>query len=164
MSLSSIDLGLREILADPARRQAFFRAITQDDIADQIRSLRKTRDLTQTELAGLSNMRQSAVSRIEQADYASWTLATLFRIAGALNARWRVILEPCEEAMKEYISIEEEEHVPAQDETRVSALHAFWITPQQHCELPIAAESVSSRQPLPLIAALESASAEGLPR
>jgi transcriptional regulator with XRE-family HTH domain len=107
MSLSSIDLGLREVLADPVRRQAFFRAITQDDIAAQIRALRKKRRLTQTQFAALADMKQSAVSRIEQAEYASWTLATLFRVAAALDARWRVILQTSEEAVSEFEDIEE---------------------------------------------------------
>ncbi len=107
MSLSSIDLGLREILSDPVRRQEFFRTVTQDDIAAQIRALRKVRGLTQTKFAELAGMKQSAVSRIEQAEYASWALATLFRAAGALNARWRMILEPCEDAVKEFLDLDE---------------------------------------------------------
>jgi transcriptional regulator with XRE-family HTH domain len=109
MSLTSIDLGLREILADPVRRQEFFRTITQDDIAEQIRALRIERGLTQTKFAELAGMKQSAVSRIEQAEYASWALATLFRAAGALNARWRMILEPCEDAVKEFLDIQDGE-------------------------------------------------------
>jgi hypothetical protein len=48
-------------------------------------------------------MKQSAVSRIEQAHYAAWNLTTLFRAGEALNARWRIVLEPLEEAIKEYI-------------------------------------------------------------
>lgn len=101
--LSSIDLGLREIFADAERRSAFFRGITKDDIAAQIRSLRKERGLTQAQFAPLVDMKQSAVSRIEDADYAAWTLTTLFRVAEALNARWKIVLEPVEIAIKEYI-------------------------------------------------------------
>ncbi len=113
MSLSSIDLGLREILSDPARRQEFFRTITQDDIAAQIRALRKARDLTQINFAALAGMKQSAVSRIEQAEYASWTLATLFKVAAALDARWRMILEPAEDAVKEFEEITTDVSHPA---------------------------------------------------
>jgi transcriptional regulator with XRE-family HTH domain len=106
MSLTSISLGLRELLRDPIRRQEFFKAITQDEIASQIRSLRKKRKLNQTEFARLSDMKQSAVSRIEQAGYSSWTLTTLFRVADALDARWRVILEPAEQAIEEYEALD----------------------------------------------------------
>jgi transcriptional regulator with XRE-family HTH domain len=102
MSLTSIDIGLRDLLKDPARRQAFFRSITQDEIAAQIRALRKKRNLTQTAFARVSDMKQSAVSRVEQAEYSSWTLATLFKVAAGLNARWRMILEPAEDAIAEF--------------------------------------------------------------
>jgi transcriptional regulator with XRE-family HTH domain len=115
MSLTSIDLGLREILSDPIRRQEFFRAITQDDIAEQIRALRKERGLTQTKFAALAEMKQSAVSRIEQAEYASWTLATLFRVAAALDARWRMVLEPAEDAVKEFEGIDGVVQPPAME-------------------------------------------------
>jgi transcriptional regulator with XRE-family HTH domain len=70
-------------------------------------ALRIERGLTQTKFAELAGMKQSAVSRIEQAEYASWALATLFRAAGALNARWRIILEPCEDAVKEFLDIQD---------------------------------------------------------
>src|SRR5687767_7350730 len=99
MSFTSISLGLRELLRDPKRRHEFFKTTTQDDIASQIRALRKKRGLTQVGFAREAGMKQSAVSRIEQAEYASWTLPTLFKVAFVLNARWRVILQPAEEAV-----------------------------------------------------------------
>jgi len=102
MSFASIDLRLRDLLKDPARRRAFFEAITQDEVASQIRSLRKRRGLTQSDLATSTGMKQSAVSRIEQADYASWNVNTLFKVAAGLSGRWRMILEPAEDAMREY--------------------------------------------------------------
>lgn len=107
MSLTSIDLGLRDLLSDPRRRQEFFKSITQDEIASQIRALRKKRALTQSAFAKLAEMRQSAVSRIEQADYSAWSLSTLFRVADALNARWRITLEPCEDAIAEIERLED---------------------------------------------------------
>jgi transcriptional regulator with XRE-family HTH domain len=102
VSLTSIDFCLRETLSDPAQRHEFFRATTQDDIATQIRFVRRLRGLTQAQLADRAGMKQSAISRIEQADYASWASATLFRVAAGLDARWRMVLEPCEEAIKEF--------------------------------------------------------------
>ena len=106
MSLKSIDPGIRELLRDPVRRHEFFKALTQDDVAEQIRALRKRRDLTQKEFAALSGMKQSAVSRIEQAEYSSWSFTILMRVAKALNARWRMVLEPCEDAVKEFEPLE----------------------------------------------------------
>ena len=106
MALTSVSLGLRELLHDPARRQEFFRALVQDEVASQIRSLRKRRGLKQEDIATSTGMKQSAVSRIEQAEYSSWTLTTLLRVAASLDARWRMTLEPAEEAIKEYESID----------------------------------------------------------
>jgi len=47
-------------------------------------------------------MKQSAISRIEQAEYEGWTFKTLFRIADALDARLDVGLKPLEKALTEY--------------------------------------------------------------
>lgn len=115
MSITPIDLGLSDLLADPARRDAFFRSITRDEIASQIRDLRKKRTLTQKAMAFLTGMKQSAISRIEQAEYGAWNLATLFEVARALNARWRITLEPAEEAIKEYQQLQDQEPPSAVD-------------------------------------------------
>ena len=106
MSSASIDSGRGELLHDRVRRQEFFKTIVQDEIASQILALRKKRKLKQSDIAERANMKQSAVSRIEQADYSSWTLTTLLRVAAALDARWRMILQPCEEAIREYENLE----------------------------------------------------------
>lgn len=107
MSLTFIDLGVEELMADPARRQAFFHSITQDEIASQIRELRRKRDLTQIAFARLAEMKQSAVSRLEQAEYAAWNWNTLVRVADTLNARWKIVLQPAEEAIREYMNPKE---------------------------------------------------------
>lgn len=116
MSLNSIDIGLHDLLRDPQRRNEFFKAITQDEIASQIRDLRKKRSLTQIAFARLAEMKQSAVSRIEQAEYSSWTLTTLFRVAAALDARWRITLEPAEDAIAELerLQLEQEKETQGQ--------------------------------------------------
>ena len=47
-------------------------------------------------------MMQSAVSRIEQADYSGWSFNTLFRVADALEARLTVSFEPVENVIDWY--------------------------------------------------------------
>ena len=105
-STKLIKLNLVEKLKNKAYRSAFFRARAQDDTAANIRSLREKRDLSQTELAKLSGMKQSAISRIEQAEYSSWTYRTLQRVADALDARLMVIFEPAEDVVKRYENME----------------------------------------------------------
>lgn len=102
----SIKLGLAEIFSDPKRRQVFFERTTQDEVATQIRDWRKRRNLTQSAFAKLVEMKQSAVSRLESADYAAWNFATLMRIASALDGRWKVVFIPSDEAIKEFEDIE----------------------------------------------------------
>ena len=112
MSLSFIDPGFRDLLKDRARRDEFFRAIAQDDIASQIRALRKKRSLTQAAFAKLVGMKQSAISRIEQAEYSKWTWNTFCRVASALDARWKLQLQPAEEAITEYELLEADGREP----------------------------------------------------
>jgi transcriptional regulator with XRE-family HTH domain len=80
-----------------AERARLFAKLTRKEVAGQIRQLREKRHLTQVEFAKRCRMKQSAVSRIEQAEYSGWTYKTLSRIAEKLNARLRISYEPLEE-------------------------------------------------------------------
>ena len=105
-SLKSIRLRIAEKLKDRGYRQRFFRNVAQDELAEQIRSVRLKRELKQKDVAQITGMKPSAVSRLEQAEYARWSLPTLWRIADALDARIRVIFEPAEDAIKHYERLE----------------------------------------------------------
>jgi transcriptional regulator with XRE-family HTH domain len=104
--LTSIKLNLAEKLKDKEYRKRFFRGQAEDEIAISIRSLREKREKRQVDLATESGMKQSAISRIEQADYCGWSLKTLFRIADALDARLRVVFDPVEFVIEQYKEIE----------------------------------------------------------
>jgi len=80
-----------------AERARLFSKLTRKEVAGQIRELREKRQLTQVEFAKRCNMKQSAVSRIEQAEYSGWTYKILSRIAEKLNARLHISYEPIEE-------------------------------------------------------------------
>ncbi len=97
-----IDLNLSEKLKDKEYRHNFFRVITQDEIAESIRELRLTRGLRQSDLAERCSMKQSAISRIEQSSYSRWSFNTLWRLADALDARIRLVIEPMENVIKQY--------------------------------------------------------------
>ncbi len=68
-------------------RRRFFRLRAQEETAQHIRELRERRKLRQVDLAKRAGMKQSAVSRIEQASYSAWSYKTLLRIAEALDAQ-----------------------------------------------------------------------------
>lgn len=99
--IQPIELGIAEKLkTDLQYRKAFFRASSADSIALQIRALRKRRaDMNQAELAEACGMKQSAISRVEQADYSSWTFKTLWRVAEALESKVVIRFQPWEEAI-----------------------------------------------------------------
>lgn len=89
-------------LKQPSFRRRFFRAQAEEEIAQQIRELRETRKLRQVDLAAKAAMKQSAVSRIEQASYSAWTFKTLLRVAEALDAQLRVAFEAAEDVIARY--------------------------------------------------------------
>lgn len=102
-----IDLKLLEKLRDPTYRKKFFLAESSARIAGDLIALRKKRGLNQTELAGLIGTAQTGISRLEKSSYQSWSFSMLRRIADALDARIRVRIEPAEDVLREYESIQE---------------------------------------------------------
>lgn len=98
----SIDLNLAEKLRDKAYRRKFFSAECSAEIATQLIALRKRRDLDQGEVADLTDTQQPAISRYERADYLSRSFSILQKIADALDARIRVLIEPSEDILHEY--------------------------------------------------------------
>src|SRR5262245_17813903 len=100
--LSPVKIDLARKLINRAFRTKFFRKRAQDEIALQIRELRLRRNMKQADLAKACSMKQSAVSRLEQAEYSAWSFKTLLRIAQALDARFRIVLEPMEDVIREY--------------------------------------------------------------
>jgi transcriptional regulator with XRE-family HTH domain len=96
--LFPIKTDLIKKLKDKNYRHKFFRGRAEDEVASQLQEFRKKRVLTQQALAGRCGMKQSAISRIEQA------FSTLWRIAKALDVRVRVIFEDMNNVISEYES------------------------------------------------------------
>jgi ribosome-binding protein aMBF1 (putative translation factor) len=65
-------------------------------VARDIYDLRTSRGLSQLQLAELVGTRQSAIARLEDADYEGHSLRMLRRVADALNAHVSVRLVPDE--------------------------------------------------------------------
>jgi transcriptional regulator with XRE-family HTH domain len=66
-------------------RHGLIDAQIEIDLPFQIRALRKQQDLTQPQLADLTGMKQSRISRMEKPGGASFTLETLRRLAKAFD-------------------------------------------------------------------------------
>jgi transcriptional regulator with XRE-family HTH domain len=104
----TIDLDIsKRLKEDDEFRKGYFRALSRNEMAAQIIKLRKMRKMRQRDLADAVDTRQSAISRLEKADYASWNFQTLLGIAEALNARLHIQLEPSEDVIAQYRQYEE---------------------------------------------------------
>ena len=93
MSKTNFDLFLEEQLRDPDFARRFKRAGEAWDVALQIAALREKAGLSQRDLARKLKTTQQQISRLESPDYEGHSLSMLRRVAKALHARVRVVLE-----------------------------------------------------------------------
>src|SRR5207245_4413809 len=94
MSKTNFDIFLEEQLRDPVFAERFERAGEAWDVALQIAALREKAGLSQKELARKLKTSQQQISRLESPSYEGHSLSMLRRVARALRARVRVVLEP----------------------------------------------------------------------
>lgn len=76
---------LKDKLRNREYRTAYAESFLDSSIALQIKTLREERGWTQAELAERAGMMQSRISTLEQADYSSWSVKTLRRLAEAFD-------------------------------------------------------------------------------
>ena len=107
MKKTNFDCYLEEQLGDPAFVARYERAGEAWDVALQLTALREQAGLSQSELARLLKTTQQQVSRLESPAYEGHSLSMLRRVAAALHARVRVVLEPLPEAEKSAVMREE---------------------------------------------------------
>lgn len=84
---------LRDLFQDPEYRHAYAESFTNTFIAAQLKANREKRQLLQSELATVADMKQSRISTIENVNYESWSVRTLRRIARAMDLVLVVKLE-----------------------------------------------------------------------
>src|SRR5436189_4688262 len=94
MKKTNFDLYLEEQLKDPEFAERFERAGEAWDVALQLTALREEAGVSQKELADRLDTTQQQISRLESPAYEGHSLSMLRRVARALNARVRVVLEP----------------------------------------------------------------------
>jgi transcriptional regulator with XRE-family HTH domain len=98
MSKTNFDRYLEEQMQDPDFAQRFKQAGEAWDVALQIAALREKAGLSQRDLARKLKTSQQQISRLESPSYEGHSLSMLRRVARALSARVRVVLEPEDEA------------------------------------------------------------------
>lgn len=94
MKTTNFDSYLEAQMRDPAFAERFAKAGEAWEVALQIATLRQQAGLTQKQLARRLKTSQQQISRLESPAYEGHSLGMLRRVAGALSARVRVILEP----------------------------------------------------------------------
>jgi transcriptional regulator with XRE-family HTH domain len=94
MKKTNFDLYLEEQLKDPVFAGRFERAGEAWDVALQIAALREKAGLSQKDLARKLKTSQQQISRLESPSYEGHSLSMLRRVAKALSAKVRVVLEP----------------------------------------------------------------------
>ncbi len=98
MKKTNFDRYLEEQLKDPDFAQRYEQAGEAWDVALQLTALREQAGLSQSDLARLLKTTQQQVSRLESPTYEGHSLSMLRRVAAALHAQVRVVLEPLPKA------------------------------------------------------------------
>src|SRR5436190_6283256 len=94
MNKTNFDLYLEEQLKDPVFAERFEKAGEAWDVALQIAALREQAGLSQKDLARKLKTSQQQISRLESPAYEGHSLSMLRRVAKALGAKVRLVLEP----------------------------------------------------------------------
>jgi transcriptional regulator with XRE-family HTH domain len=94
MKKTNFDRFLAEQIKDPAFAARFKEAGEAWEVALQLAALREHAGLSQSDLARKLKTSQQQISRLESPGYEGHSLSMLRRVAKALHARVRVVLEP----------------------------------------------------------------------
>lgn len=94
-----MDEKLKKKMYERRFRRAFAESVLDEALALQIRTIREKRQMSQQALAKITRMTQTAISRIESADYGRWSISTLKRLARALDLPLSVRFQSWEELM-----------------------------------------------------------------
>ena len=93
MKKTNFDRYLERQMQDPGFAARFEQAGEAWDVALQLAALREQAGLSQRDLARKLKTSQQQISRLESPGYEGHSLSMLRRVARALNARVRVVLE-----------------------------------------------------------------------
>jgi transcriptional regulator with XRE-family HTH domain len=90
---SELTAALRRSFRDEEYRYGYVESFLDAFIAAQLRALRSQRGWEQEDLAKRMGTKQSAISRLENVNYSSWSISTLKRLARVFGVRLKVSFE-----------------------------------------------------------------------
>jgi transcriptional regulator with XRE-family HTH domain len=114
---------LIEGFQDREAREGYAEGYLHTWIASQLATVRQQRGLTQKALAGILGTKQPGVARMERDDYGKWNLATLTRVAAALDCRLKVSLESYGTLVREIEEFASPEYMQRPDFAHDPLLH-----------------------------------------
>lgn len=100
---SAVAILRRRYASTPVRRSEIARERLNAEVASLVFRMRESADVTQKELAGKVGTTQSAISRLEDADYTGHSLSMLSRIAEVLGYRVKIDVAPRNEPSQEAV-------------------------------------------------------------
>lgn len=122
---------LFEYLSNPEVRHAYVDSSIRRLLALKIKALRKARGYSQEELGRLAdNIKQTQISRLEDAQYNGMTVATLKRVAKAFDVALLVDLVPFSELVDRTVARKESDFTPPSYEMERKAHPAQQAVPQ----------------------------------
>lgn len=99
---------LRSDFQDEEYRHSYAEECLNTMVATQIKVLREQREMSQTELAEKTGMKQPRIPLLEDANYSSWTLSTLKRFARAFDLALTVKFDAFSDVILDFESISRE--------------------------------------------------------
>src|SRR5450432_2620024 len=102
MSVTSKAKLITKLLRNKEYRDAYVEEKVTTSLPFQIRALREQRDWSQAELGNEADMRQNAISRLEDAENGTPSLTTLLRLAHAFDLALLVKFVPFSRLLREY--------------------------------------------------------------
>lgn len=94
--------------SDQEYREGYLEASIEQGIAWQVKAIRKHRNMSQGKLAELLGTQQSAISRLEDPDYGSYSLDTLIKLAHVFDCALNVKFIPYSQLATESEDLSEE--------------------------------------------------------
>ncbi|QNI31069.1 helix-turn-helix transcriptional regulator [Alloacidobacterium dinghuense] len=129
--MRDIESALRSELRDPEYSEGYAESFLNTYIASQIKVIREQREMTQSDLGEAIGTTQAGVSRYENANYSSWNIRTLIKIARAFHLRLKVSFEPFGTLPNEVVRFGRQslERVPREEDLGLREDDLTWTRP-----------------------------------
>jgi transcriptional regulator with XRE-family HTH domain len=103
VSMTSVRQNLAAKFTDKPYRDAFVAEQVFSRLPMKIRCLREAQDLTQRQLGDLAGIKQTWVSKLEDPNYGKLTIATLLKVASALDVGLQIDFVPYSKVLSDAV-------------------------------------------------------------